>query len=214
MTMWISTGTLPNWIQYQFDAVYKLDKLLVWNSNQPIEAFIGFGAKDVTVEYSVDGTTWTTLAGVPQFAQATGLADVYGEHHGQLRRRFGPVRQADDQQQLGRSAYRRLGRGAVLLDPGAGPRPQPAAGATGVSVTTSLNWRPGREATSHKVFFGTDPNAVAKGTAAAKTVTGHAFDPGRCFRHDVLLERSMRSAGPALCGQRLELHDPGIRRPG
>ena len=66
----MSTGTLPNWIQYQFDAVYKLDKLLVWNSNQIIEAFIGFGAKDVTIEYSVDGATWTTLAGVPQFARA------------------------------------------------------------------------------------------------------------------------------------------------
>ncbi len=50
--------------------------------------------------------------------------------------------------------------------------------ATGVSVSTTLSWRPGREAGSHKVFFGTDPNAVAKGTATAKTVTDHAFDPG------------------------------------
>ncbi len=72
-TMWMSKGTLPNWIQYQFDAVYKLDKLLVWNSNQGIEAYIGFGAKNVTVEYSLDGATWTTLAGVPPFAQAPGL---------------------------------------------------------------------------------------------------------------------------------------------
>ncbi len=56
--------------------------------------------------------------------------------------------------------------------------PQPAAGATGVSITSTMNWRPGREATSHKVFFGTDPNAVAKGTASTKTVTGHTFDPG------------------------------------
>ena len=41
-----------------------------------------------------------------------------------------------------------------------------------------MNWRPGRDATSHKVYFGTDPNAVANGTATAKTVTGHTFDPG------------------------------------
>jgi hypothetical protein len=46
-----------------------------------------------------------------------------------------------------------------------------------VSVSASLTWRPGREAGSHKVFFGTDPNAVAKGTAAAQTVTDHAFTP-------------------------------------
>jgi hypothetical protein len=41
-----------------------------------------------------------------------------------------------------------------------------------------MNWRPGREATSHKVYFGTDPNAVANGTAPAKTVTAHSFDTG------------------------------------
>ena len=71
-TMWMSSGVKPNWIQYEFNAVYKLDKLLVWNSNQIIESYIGFGAKDVTVEYSVDGVTWTALAGVPQFVQAPG----------------------------------------------------------------------------------------------------------------------------------------------
>ena len=76
LTMWMSAAMLPNWVQYQFDAVYKLDKLLVWNSNQAIETYIGFGAKDVTVEYSVDGTTWTALTDVPRFAQATGL-DTY-----------------------------------------------------------------------------------------------------------------------------------------
>ena len=49
---------------------------------------------------------------------------------------------------------------------------------TGVSVDATLTWRPGREAGSHKVFFGTDPNAVANGTVAAKTVADHAFTPG------------------------------------
>ena len=44
--------------------------------------------------------------------------------------------------------------------------------------TPTLNWRPGREATSHKVYLGTDQNAVADGTAPAKTVTEHSFDPG------------------------------------
>ncbi|MCX5646801.1 MAG: discoidin domain-containing protein [Phycisphaerae bacterium] len=31
------------------------------------------GAKDVKIEYSLDGNAWTELAGVPQFAQAPGL---------------------------------------------------------------------------------------------------------------------------------------------
>ncbi len=54
-TMWLSGGVKPNWIQYQFDKVYKLFDLKVWNSNQLIEGFLGFGAKKVTIEYSTDG---------------------------------------------------------------------------------------------------------------------------------------------------------------
>jgi len=69
--MWLST-TAPHWIQYQFDKIYTLHELWVWNSNQPVEPFIGFGAKAVKIEYSTDGTTWTPLANVPEFAKATG----------------------------------------------------------------------------------------------------------------------------------------------
>jgi hypothetical protein len=72
MDMWLSTGVPPNWIQYQFDKVYALRELWVWNSNQAIEPYMGFGAKKVTIEYSVDGTTWTTLSNVPEFARAPG----------------------------------------------------------------------------------------------------------------------------------------------
>jgi hypothetical protein len=56
--------------------------------------------------------------------------------------------------------------------------PQPAQNAKGVAVDSALDWRPGREATSHQVFFGTDQAAVADGTATAETVTSHGFDPG------------------------------------
>ncbi len=75
--MWLSNTSAPGaaWIQYAFDAEYKLDKLLVWNSNQLVESFIGFGAKSVTIACSVDGQTWTTL-GDFEFARASG-ADGY-----------------------------------------------------------------------------------------------------------------------------------------
>ncbi|GAH40888.1 unnamed protein product, partial [marine sediment metagenome] len=54
--MWIS-GNEPNgaWIEFEFDKVYKLHEMLVWNSNQMIESIVGFGAKGVTIEYSSDG---------------------------------------------------------------------------------------------------------------------------------------------------------------
>jgi Tol biopolymer transport system component/tetratricopeptide (TPR) repeat protein len=70
--MWLSQSALPQWIQYQFDTVHALHELWVWNSNQPIEPFLGFGAKTVKIEYSTDGTTWTLLNGVPEFARASG----------------------------------------------------------------------------------------------------------------------------------------------
>ncbi|MCH8193505.1 MAG: hypothetical protein IIA65_05760, partial [Planctomycetes bacterium] len=72
--MWIS-GAIPATIEYAFDRAYKLHELWIWNSNQAIEAFVGFGAKDVVIEHSLDGETWTVLEGVGPLAQATGTPD-------------------------------------------------------------------------------------------------------------------------------------------
>ena len=58
-------GVTPIWIQYEFDRVYKLHQMWVWNSNPQVESFIGFGVKDVTIETSTDGTTWTPLTTCP-----------------------------------------------------------------------------------------------------------------------------------------------------
>lgn len=73
--MWLSAGTEPQWIQYEFDENYELHEMHVWNSNQLIEPFLGLGAKDVLIETSVDGIEWTTLEGTTQFNQATGNSD-------------------------------------------------------------------------------------------------------------------------------------------
>ena len=70
--MWQSESAEPHWIQFEFDKIYALHELRVWNSNQLVELFMGFGAKTVTIEYSMDGTTWTPLDGVPEFAKAPG----------------------------------------------------------------------------------------------------------------------------------------------
>jgi hypothetical protein len=70
--MWWSLTVPPHWIQFEFDKVYGLHELWVWNSNQVAEPFLGFGAKSVRIEYSTDGMTWTPLASVPEFARAPG----------------------------------------------------------------------------------------------------------------------------------------------
>jgi hypothetical protein len=72
--MWLSAanGPKPAWIQYEFDKVYPLHELWVWNHNLLAERTLGLGAKTVKIEYSTDGTTWTLLDGVPEFARAPG----------------------------------------------------------------------------------------------------------------------------------------------
>jgi len=49
--------------------------------------------------------------------------------------------------------------------------PTPALGDTGVGVDSLLNWRPGRTAASHEVYFGADQSALSK----VGTVTGHTY---------------------------------------
>jgi hypothetical protein len=47
-----------------------------------------------------------------------------------------------------------------------------------VSADLELQWRPGREAASHQVYFGKDKQAVTDGKALAGTTATASFDPG------------------------------------
>jgi len=61
----------PAWIQYEFDNVYKLHEMLVWNYNGLLILW-QYGFKDVTVEYSTDDSNWTQLDNISEFAVAPG----------------------------------------------------------------------------------------------------------------------------------------------
>jgi hypothetical protein len=112
--MWMSGGVQPNWIQYQFDKVYKLHELWVWNTNQVIESVVSFGAKGVKIEYSTDGGTWTELPGVPEPRRR-----FAGYTHNTTVDLVGGFRkcEADDRQHLGWSASGRFERSPVLPSP-------------------------------------------------------------------------------------------------
>jgi hypothetical protein len=176
--MWLSGNAKPHWIQYQFDQVYKLHELWVWNSNQVVEAFVGFGAKNVAIEYSVDGTTWATLEGVPQFARGTGEATYRANTFvgfGGVSAQF--VKLTINSNWGGVAQQTSLSEVRFFYVPLKARGPQPADAATGVGLDVPITWRPGREATSHQVFFGTDSAAVAAGTVAGATVTEHSYTP-------------------------------------
>ncbi len=176
-TMWLSAGGGLNWIQYEFDQVYKLHQLLVWNSNQLIEAVLGFGSKKVTVECSTDGKTWVLVNNVPDFAKAPGTAGYAANTTVSLGGALAKYVKLTVNTSWGGMGAAGLSEVRFFYVPLQARAPQPSTAATGVSLDATLDWRPGREAASHKVYLGTDPNAVAQGTAAAKTKTGRGYTP-------------------------------------
>ena len=175
--MWMSAGVQPNWIQYQFDKAYKLSDLWVWNTNQVIESFVSFGAKNVKVEYSVDGTTWTQLQNVPEFARAPGVPTYTHNTTVSFGGALAKYVKLTITGTWGGLPQSGLAEVRFFSLPVQAREPQPATGATGVDLEAVLNWRPGREAASHKLYFGKDKDAVANRTASAVTLTDHSYTP-------------------------------------
>jgi len=58
------------WIKFEFDKIYDITEMWVWNYNEEISR----GLKDVTIEYTADGRIWKKL-GAYTFAQAPGTVD-------------------------------------------------------------------------------------------------------------------------------------------
>ncbi len=163
--MWqAEIGDEPVWIQYDLGRVLKLHQMLIWNYNVEFELVLGFGFKDVTIEYSADGENWTLLDNM-EFARATAQAGYAANtivDLGGVAARF--VRLTAESTwggmpQIGLSEVR------FLYIPTQARNPEPADGAVDVSIETVLGWRAGREAAMHEVYFGTDADAVADGTA-------------------------------------------------
>ncbi len=177
--MWMSVGEQPAWIRFEFNAEYKLHKLWVWNSNYIIEYLAGFGARKVTVEYSTDGQSWTQLEEVPEFAQAPGTvgytANTILSFHGVMAKFVRLTIESNWSD--GSTLQTGLSEVRFTYIPVQAFYPDPADDATDVSVEVELDWRPGRDATSHIVYLSEDETAVAGGTAAAETVTDHGYAP-------------------------------------
>jgi len=171
---WLSsmTGSQPTWIQYEFDRVYKLRQMWVWNYNTSIEFILGFGFKDVTIEYSTNGTDWAVLADVPEFAQASGL-EGYAHNttvdFGAVSAKYVKITANSNfgglMPQYGLSEVR------FFHLPAFARKPDPASGATGMDVeNVTLSWRAGREAASHNLYFSADEQAVIDETISAVSI--------------------------------------------
>ncbi|MCF7973123.1 MAG: discoidin domain-containing protein [Phycisphaerae bacterium] len=176
--MWLTaSGDLSPWLMFEFDEFQKLDQLLIWNSNNTSESFIGWGIKDVTIETSMDGTEWTSLADPVQVSRAPGqptydapqaidlglaLAKYVRinilSNWGGLLKQYG----VSEVQFYGLPVYART--------------PDPASGSVDVLPNLVVAWRAGREADQHTVFVDVDPYAVADGSALSGSSDTNRFD--------------------------------------
>ncbi|MDI6448337.1 LamG-like jellyroll fold domain-containing protein [Anaerobaca lacustris] len=171
--MWLTDMTAPEpaWIQYEFPEVYKLHEMWVWNYNVQFELILGFGLKDVTIEYSVDGVEWTAL-GDHEFAQATATATyVHNTTIGFDGVAAKYIRLTANSNWGGRMPQFGLSEVRFLYKPVMAREPEPANGQSGVELDVVLDWRGGREAAVHEVYFSADRAAVASGEALVATAS-------------------------------------------
>ncbi len=178
--MWLSgrDGIQPSWIEYDLGKVYRLHEMWVWNFNGSLEALVGLGLNDVTIEYSVDGTDFATLGTTHKFNQAAGSSDYahdttidFSDVETQYVRLTAQSNWGGILEQYGLSEVR------FFYIPIRARNPIPESGATDVTLDMTLGWRAGREAAEHNVYFSDNEQAVIDGTAPVTTLSEASYGP-------------------------------------
>jgi len=181
--MWLGlpTGADPVYIQYEFDRVLKLHEMWVWNYNVEFDLVLGFGFKDVTIEYSQDGTDWAVLGDV-QFARSTAKAHYAHNTTVDFQGVAAKYVRLTVKSNWGSIPQYGLSEVRFFHIPVSARQPQPADGATDVDRGGALTWRAGREATSHEVYLGAGPETLSlAGTVAQASFTPQTLEFGATY---------------------------------
>ncbi len=186
--MWLASpdGDEPLWIQFEFDRVYKLHELLVWNYNVQFEVVLGFGLKDTTIEYSQDGVDWTTLGDV-ELAKATASSSYTYNTTVDMAGVAARYVRMNVNSGWGMMGQFGLSEVRFLYIPVQAREPEPGDGATDVNPDAVLTWRAGRDAVAHNVYVGTDPDMldlVDTVDAVSVTPDGIKYDATYYWRVD------------------------------
>jgi len=148
------------WIVFPFDKAYQLTEMDIWNYNEDIEPDLGFGFKETLIEYTTDDltadeVTWVELMMVDlnpapgEDTPATDTLDLQGTLATGLRL-TAKSNQSGFNDQFGLSSVRIHYLPVRAMDPV--PEPEEVVDLDDLV----LEWRAGRDATSHKVYLGTD----------------------------------------------------------
>ena len=150
-----SGQTCKVWIEFTFDQTYDVGSLWVWNYQSYYQN--NAALKDVTIDYSTDGSTWTEL-GDYVFKQQGAYSG--GAHSDEIP--FGVKAKhvvISATTNYGQATYWGLSEARFYLMPFEATVPGPADKATMISLTPVLSWLQGSSPQSingHRVYFGTD----------------------------------------------------------
>ncbi len=175
--MWLgqSDGTAPVVLEYEFDTIHKLHEMLVWNYNATDGPGVAAGLRDVTIEYSTDGVTWSTLRDA-ELAQATGTSDYAANTTISLAGVAARFIRLTIHSNWGATDLYGLSEIRFHQIPTRARNPEPADGEIGVDLNVSLSWSAGREATLHDVHFSDSAPLVATGVALKDSVTVNRYN--------------------------------------
>lgn len=169
--MWTSsTADSAPWIQFTFDRVYALGEMKIWNHNSEFESVTGFGVKELTVETSLDASTWVVVPEITELTQAPGTNEYAANNVFDLEgieARY--VRFLIDDNFGGAAVG--LSEVQFTYRPTHARVPSPVTEATNVDLALELSWRAGRGAVEHQVYLGTDANLVASRDASLLLAT-------------------------------------------
>ncbi|MBN2180980.1 MAG: discoidin domain-containing protein [Sedimentisphaerales bacterium] len=179
-TMWVTADddTGPAWIRYEFDKTYKLEQMLVWNYNG-YSILSMYGLKEVSIDYSTDGTNWRQVPDVPEFARASGRDGYVGNITvplGAIAAKYVKINAVSN---WSNGVFNKFGLSEVrfMAVPVSAREPGPDDEATDVAIDTTLGWRAGREAAEHNIYINTDGQSIIDGTASGTTVSLNSYGP-------------------------------------
>lgn len=165
------------WIQFEFDRPFKLHEMRVWNAGHPIEGFTGSGIRDVSIEMSSDGVTWTALEDPPQFAQGPtsgetvfpAIVDLGGFTARLIR--LTVINGWTPQGPYGLSEVR------LMYVPTFASRPHPQNGTQVDGIDVELSWRAGRGSAHHEVYLAPSGESLTQvGTTTQTTFNVDSLD--------------------------------------
>ncbi len=163
-TMWLSADSNAGeaWIEFTFDQAYTLHEMYVWNYNAENENVLGYGIKEALIEVSADGNEWTTVEASAILNQAAGRSKAAVNsivEMGDLTVSAVRITALSNWSIFGLRTYG-LSEVRFTYVPTSVRLPNPEDGTTDVAVDQVLSWRPGRYASQHEVYMGSDINCM------------------------------------------------------